>query len=108
MGNTNQAMKDTLRQYIGSSQNSSPPYQPNEQYNKASAQTLIARNGANEKNGFKSDLDTAKENMESNYKLFLTQYGQYSNQLLQHPTGKDTIQFPFTDLFKDFPTGVVS
>ena len=108
MGNTNQAMKDFVSQYLVNSQNPDPPAQVNEQYNRSNAETIIARNGANSANGFKSDLNTAKDNMEIKYKTFLTQYGQYSNQLLEHPTGKGTIQFPFTDLFKDFPTGIVT
>jgi hypothetical protein len=113
MGNTNQKMKDFVNQYLVDSQNPDPPPIIHQQYDKANAETLISRNGANSANNYKSDLNTAKYNMEKNYKTFLTQYGQYSNQLLEHPTGriitkdgkevKDTIQYPFTDLFKDFP-----
>jgi len=74
------------------------------QYDMAGAYSMVAYK--NQAQGSRSDLDVAKINFESNYKLFLTMYGQYSNTpLRQYPTN-DPLTYPIgnhTPMFKYYP-----
>jgi hypothetical protein len=74
------------------------------QYDQAGAYSMVAYK--NQAEDSRSDLDVAKMNFESKYKIFLTLYGQYSNApLRQYPT-KDVLSYPIgnnTQVFKHYP-----
>ena len=74
------------------------------QYDRAGAYSMIAYK--NQAEDSRSDLDVAKMNFESKYKMFLTLYGQYSNAPLRQYPSKDFLTYPIgnnTPVFKYYP-----
>lgn len=100
MGNTNTRLRDWARGSVRPAVYTSPPSTSTEQFNKASAETLILRDANSTDPDRTSQLNKARLNMERKYKIFLRDYSQYSNVLLKTPSGKE-IQ-PNTVIF-DYP-----